>query len=70
MIISFRELGINMKDFHGLSFEKLHPYIINICADYILSFEGDYDYEIFTHYDWEIDYNKQIINIPQNALLN
>jgi hypothetical protein len=70
MIISFREIGINLGDYQGLTFEKIHPLIINQCADYILDFEGDYDYEIFTHYNWEIDYVRQQINIPHNALLN
>jgi len=70
MIITFREIGINLKDYHGLTFQQIHPHIINQCADYILSFEGDYDYEVFTHYNWEIDYVQQYINIPHNALLN
>lgn len=70
MIISFREIGINLKDYNGFTIRQLHPLIINKCADYILDFEGDYDYEVFTHYNWEINYITQQINIPHNALLN
>ena len=39
MIITFREIGINLRDYHGLTFQQIHPHIINQCADYILSFD-------------------------------
>lgn len=67
MIVTFRELGIHLPDYHGLTFQEIHPLIINRCADYILSFEGDYDYEIFTHYNWEINYMRHEIYIPSAA---
>ena len=70
MIVTFKQIGINLKDYHGLSIQEIHPLIVNRCADYILSFEGDYDYEIFTHYNWQINYVTRSVYIPHNALIN
>lgn len=67
MILTFKEIGIHLPDYHGLTFQQIHPLIINKCADYILSWEGDYDYEIFTHYDWQIDYVCKMVIIPNRA---
>ena len=67
MILNFREIGINLADYNGFSFEQIRPLIINQAADYILEFEGDYDYEIFTHYEWEIDYVRHWVIIPEAA---
>jgi hypothetical protein len=68
MVLYFDEIGINLADYNGYSFEKIRPLIINQAVDYILSFDGDYDYEVFDHYEWEIDYILRKIIIPQSAL--
>lgn len=65
MILHFSEIGINLADYNGYSFEKIRPLIINQCADYILEFGGDYDYEVFNSYEWEIDYVQQLVIIPE-----
>jgi len=70
MIVTFKEMKLNLRDYQGLTIQEIHPFVVNRCADYILSFEGDYDYEIFTHYNWQINYVTQIVYIPHNALIN
>jgi|APGre2960657423_1045063.scaffolds.fasta_scaffold29420_2 hypothetical protein len=70
MIVTFKQIGINLRDYNGLTIQEVHPLIVNRCADYILSFEGDYDYEIFTHYNWQINYTTRSVYIPHNALIN
>ena len=67
MILNFSEIGINLADYNGYSFEQIRPLIINQAADYILEFGGDFDYEVFTHYEWEIDYIRQMVIIPEMA---
>lgn len=69
MILNFREIGINLADYNGFSFEKIRPLIINQAADYILEFGGDYDYETFNSYEWEIDYVQQRVIIPEYAFV-
>ena len=67
MILNFREIGINLADYNGVTFEKIRPLIINQAADYILEFGGDYDYEVFNTYDWDIDYISQVIIIDESV---
>ena len=67
MILNFREIGINLAEYNGFSFEQIRPLIINQCADYILEFGGDYDYEVFNSYEWEIDYVQHLVIIPEYA---
>lgn len=67
MILNFSEIGINLADYNGFSFEKIRPLIINQAADYILEFGGDYDYEVFNTYDWDIDYIRQVIIIDESV---
>ena len=70
MIISFRDAGINLADYNGLSFEKIRSLIINQVTDYILEYEyvGN-DYDVFNHYEWEIDYTRQLAIIPESAFV-
>ena len=69
MILNFREIGINLADYNGVTFDKIRPLIINQAADYILEFDGDYDYQVFNSYEWEIDYVQQRVIIPEYAFV-
>ena len=69
MILNFHEIGINLADYNGFSFEQIRPLIINQAVDYILEFGGEYDYEVFNSYEWEIDYVQQRVIIPEYAFV-
>ena len=69
MILHFSEIGINLADYNGVTFEQIRPLIINQAVDYIIEFGGDYDYEVFICYEWEIDYVQQRVIIPEYAFV-
>ena len=66
IVIDFKQLGIKASDFNGMEFQITRAMIINIACDWWM----DYSDSDFRHFEWEIDFSREQVIIPDDAIIH